>query len=179
MARKKWDYYKVAQGTALTASKKSLGAFRGLVHGRKGIKTHAEFFKVDKGRSIFGWLMAFAAKTVIAVLGVAAVVAVVAVLVSAVADGVAAGLAEVRAAVSAASEYLVIGAGVVTLLAVGAVGVKLARFFMRRRGDKLARRDRSGDALAAVPYVAPAQVGIAAVPAYNAAPAFFIGGQSR
>ncbi len=133
MPGKKWDYYKVARGTPLTQSRKSAGAFRGLVHGAKGVKKQAEFFKVDKKRSILGTLFAFATKCLLVVVAVGAVIAVGAVLVKAIANGVAAGLADVGEAISAASEYVVIGAGAAALIAITAVGIKIARSVARGR----------------------------------------------
>jgi hypothetical protein len=133
MPPKKWDHYKVARGTPLSQSKKSPGAFRGLVHGAKGVKEQAEFFKVDKKRSILGTVLAFAIKCLLVVVAVGAVIALGAVLVAAVANGVAAGLADVGEAISAASAYLVLGAGVAAGVAVVAVGVRVARFVSRGR----------------------------------------------
>lgn len=75
MAGKKWDYYKVARGTALTPSRASRGAFRGLVHGTKGVAKQAEFFKVERKGSFFGTFFAFAGKCLAAVVALGVVVA--------------------------------------------------------------------------------------------------------
>ncbi|CUR58145.1 hypothetical protein NOCA2480125 [metagenome] len=171
MARKKWDYYKVAGGTPLTQSKKSAGAFRGLVHGAKGVKKQAEFFKVDKKRSFLGTLLAFAGKCLAAVVAMGAVIAIGALLVSAVANGVAAGLSDVGEAISAASGYLVIGAGVAALIAVAVVGMKIARSIARSRARASeraeARRMAAAEAISRVQQARPTQAAYGQQPTWT------------
>lgn len=164
------------KGGKLTPSKKVPGGLSPLVHGKgPGVKSQAVLFPVKAGskkRSVLGSLLAFATKSLLVVLAVGAVIAVGAVLVSAVVDGVAAGLADVGDAISAASEYLVLGAGVAAVIAVSAVGIKVARFFMRRRTDRPSEHDRSFDAApAAVQYVAAPHYGNEAARTHHAAPA--------
>lgn len=139
MASKKWDYYKVARGTALTPSKASRGAFRGLVHGTKGVAKQAEFFKVERKGSFFGTLLAFTGKCLAAVVAVGLVVALAALLISAIATGIASGLASVAEAISAASSYLVIGVSVAAAIAAVGVSVKIAKSIARSRSRRRIR----------------------------------------
>ena len=141
MPPEKWDYYKVRRRTRLARSKKSPGAVRGLVHGKKGVRTHAEFFKLGKNefptvgrkRPILGRLVILATKCLLVVLALGAVLSVAALLVTAVANGVAAGFADIEESIAAASELLVLGAGVAVLIGIAIVGVKIARAIARRR----------------------------------------------
>lgn len=152
----KWDYYKVRRGTRLAQSKKSPGAVRGLVHGKKGVRTHAEFFKLGKNefptvgrkRPILGRLLILATKCLLVVLAVGGVLSVAALLVTAVANGVAAGFADLEEPIAAASELLILGAGVALLIAVAIVGAKMARAIARRRARASVRAAARRAALA-------------------------------
>lgn len=135
----RWDTYRVRKGTSLTRSRKTPNAFRGLIHGKKGVRTHAEFFKVEKTFS--GTLIANSAKGLLLVGGIYVMFAAVSVLVSAVVDGVKAGLAEVSQAVSAVSSYLVIAAAVAAAIAFVFYGIKIARSIHRARTRSIERSE--------------------------------------
>jgi hypothetical protein len=141
----------VARGTALTPSKASKGAYRGLVHGSKGVAKQAEFFKVDRKGSFFGTLLAFLGKCLAAVVAVGAVVALAAVLIGAIADGVSAGLAQVAEAISTASSFLIVGASIAAALAVVVGTFKITRAVGRSRArarERAARADERRQAIA-------------------------------
>ena len=137
----KWDYYKVAKGTPLTRSRESSGAYRGVVHGGKGVRKQAEFFKVERRGSIVGALRAFAGKALLAVLMIGAVIAIAAVLLAALMNGVSAGLADIAAAVTSASEYLVIGAGVVAIVVVVGISLKITQLVRRAQARSAERAE--------------------------------------
>lgn len=130
---KKYDYYKVPKGTPLTPSKKTPGTYRGLVHGKKGVKRQAELTKVSKPRSFFGSLLAFTAKALLAVVMLGALISVGAVLITSLVEGATAGLAAVGSAVSGASQYLAVGVSAAVLITFVTVGIKVARFILNRR----------------------------------------------
>lgn len=139
MLRKKQEqHYKVAgipKNAKLTPSKKISGGLSPLVHG-KGVKAQAVLIPVDSGgrkRSIAGSLLAFATKILLAVLAVGVAISVAAVLLSAVADGVTAGLSDLADTISAGSTELMLIASVAVLLVVVGAAVKIARSVPRRR----------------------------------------------
>jgi len=154
--------YKVAgvsRGSKLTPSKKVPGALSPLVHGKgPGIKSQVVLIPVasksntrpsgGKKRSA----LLFLTKALLWVAGAAAVLTAGALLIAAVVEGVSAGFAKVGDTIAAASEHVVVGAGVVALVA---VGVTMARFFVRRHTKEPSMRERSSAApRAAVRYVA-------------------------
>ena len=154
--------YKVAgvsRGSKLTPSKKVPGALSPLVHGKgPGIKSQVVLIPVasksntrpsgGKKRSA----LLFLTKALLWVAGAAAVFTAGALLIAAVVEGVSAGFAKVGDTIAAASEHVVVGAGVVALVA---VGVTMARFFVRRHTNEPSMRERSSAGpRAAVRYVA-------------------------
>lgn len=139
MFRKKPEQlYKVGgipKNARLTPSKKISGGLSPLVHG-KGVKAQAVLIPVESAgrkRSVAGIMLAFATKILLAVLAVGVAIAIAAVLLSAVADGVTAGLSDLADTISAGSAELVLVASVAALVVIVGVAVKIARSGARRR----------------------------------------------
>lgn len=156
MFRKKQEpHYTLAglpKNAKLTPSKKISGGLSPLVHD-KGVKAQAVLIPVDpdgRKRSLTGSLLTFTTKILLAILAVAVAISVAAVLVSAVADGVTAGLSDLADTISAGSRELVLVASVAALLVVVGTVVKIARSVPRRRS----RAGRGQE----VPNIGPAVV---------------------
>lgn len=108
--RSGWDHYKTPRGTSLSPSRTTPGAYRGLIHGAKGIDGQAELFKVSGRRVLLGKVVRTGLAAVFAVAAVGAVLVVLSVMLSAVVEGAASGLESVSRAAERATRIVTIGA---------------------------------------------------------------------